>query len=175
MWWRLRRADFMKHRGERNREALKAIVESGEVPGILAYSGKQPIGWCAVAPRDNYVALTRSRLLKPTDDKPVWSVTCFFVDKSFRRRGLMSGMLTAAVEYVKTQGGRIVEGYPSEPSSRKAPDPFYYTGIPSAFLKAGFVEVAAPSPTRRIMRYYIEQTQRKQDGSMRKKLLSQQD
>lgn len=156
MWWRLKRSDFMNQRGERNREALKAIVTSGEVPGILAYSGKQPIGWCAVAPRERYAALRRSRLLKPIDDKPVWSVTCFFVDKMFRRRGLTPALLAAAVEYVKKQGGRIVEGYPAEPSSGKAPDPFYYTGIPSAFRKAGFVEAAAPSPTRRVMRYYIE-------------------
>ena len=155
MWWRLKRADFMKQRGERNRKALKAIVDSGETPGILAYGENQPIGWCAVAPREKYPALKRSRLLKPIDDKPVWSVTCFFVDKGSRRRGLMSALLAAAVEHVKTQGGRIIEGYPSEPSSEKAPDPFYYTGIPSAFRKAGFIEAAAPSPTRRIMRYCI--------------------
>jgi len=67
----------------------------------------------------------------------------------------MSALLAAAVEHVRTQSGKIIEGYPSEPSSKKAPDPFYYTGIISAFRKAGFIEAAAPSPTRRIMRYYI--------------------
>ena len=153
MSWRLGRSDFLKQKGEGNRKALKELVDSGEVPGILAYAEGQPIGWCAVAPRETFRRLGRSRVLKPVDDKPVWSVVCFFVAKSFRGKGVGTRLLEAAVDYVKEQGGKIVEGYPVEPSKNWGPpDPFVYTGVPSTFRKAGFIEVARRSKTRPIMR-----------------------
>ncbi|MFH0931574.1 MAG: GNAT family N-acetyltransferase, partial [Candidatus Zixiibacteriota bacterium] len=85
MWWRLSRSQFNKQKGEGNRKALKKIVDSGEIPGILAYADGKPIGWCSVAPREGFPVLERSRILKRIDEKPVWSVVCFFVAKPFRR------------------------------------------------------------------------------------------
>jgi GNAT superfamily N-acetyltransferase len=155
MWWRLKRSDFMRQRGELNRNALKKIVDSGGVPGILAYVDGEAVGWCAVAPREAYPALERSRVLKRVDDKPVWSVVCFFVAKPFRGRGLTVLLLKAAVEHVRKQGGRIVEGYPVEPKKGRMPDPFAYTGLVFSFQKAGFVEVLRRSESRPIMRYIV--------------------
>jgi len=155
MWWRLKRSDFMRQRGEQNRKALKRIVESGEVPGILAYAGGQPIGWCSVSPREVYPALERSRVLKRVDDKPVWSVVCFFVNKRFRRKGLALKLLEAAVEYAAKQGGSIVEGYPIEAGAIRMADAFAYTGLASAFRKAGFAEVLRRSESRPVMRYVV--------------------
>src|SRR3990172_11981065 len=79
MWWRMTRSDFMKKKGQGNRKALRRIVKTGESPGILAYAGSQPVGWCAVAPRQAYPTLARSRVLIPVDERAVWSVACFFV------------------------------------------------------------------------------------------------
>jgi len=155
MWWRLPRSEFMKQRGEENKKALNNIVVSGKVPGILAYIEGQPVGWCAVAPREAFPRLERSRILKRVDDKPVWSVVCFFIAKEFRRKGISVRLLKAAVGYVRNQGGKIVEGYPVEPKKEWTPDPFAYTGLASAFRKVGFVEVTRRSETRPIMRYVI--------------------
>jgi GNAT superfamily N-acetyltransferase len=159
MWWRLTRAEFKQQRGERNKAALKKIVAYGEIPGLLVYSEGRPIGWCAVAQREVYPTLERSRVLKRVDDKPVWSIVCFFVAKAFRRKGLSARLLKAAVDYVKKQGGKIVEGYPIEPEKGWTPDPFVYTGLASAFRKVGFVEVLRRSQTRPIMRYLIRESQ----------------
>jgi GNAT superfamily N-acetyltransferase len=156
MWWRLTRSQFMKQRGKANREALKSIVESGDIPGILAFSDRHPVGWCAVAPRESFPSLERSRILKRVDDKPVWSVVCFFVAKSFRHKGITARLLEAAIEHVKGRGGKILEGYPVEPRNGKLPDPFAYTGVASAFLRSGFKEALRRSETRPIMRYMIE-------------------
>lgn len=156
MWWRLKRSEFEQQKGEGNRRALKKTVDSGEIPGILAYATGQPIAWCSVAPRKVYSALERSRTLKRVDDKPVWSIVCFFVAKPFRRRGVTMKLLRAAIEYVGKQGGNIVEGYPVEPKKAHIPDGFAYTGLASTFRKAGFVEVLRRSETRPIMRYMIE-------------------
>ncbi len=141
MWWRLKRSQFDKQKGEGNKEALKRIVDSGEIPGLLAYARGQPIAWCSVAPRETYPALERSRILKRIDDEPVWSVVCFFVAKQFRRKGVTVELLRAAVKYAKKYGARIVEGYPEEPKKTSMPDAFVYTGLVSAFRKAGFVAV----------------------------------
>jgi len=156
MWWRLSRAQFNKQKGEGNRKAMKKIVDSGEVPGILAYSNSQPIGWCAVAPRERFILLENSRILKRVDDKPVWSVVCFFVARPFRRNGVCVKLLKTAVEYSKKKGAKILEGYPVEPKKDKMPDLFAYHGLASAFRKAGFVEVLRRSETRPIMRYHIK-------------------
>jgi GNAT superfamily N-acetyltransferase len=155
MWFRLTRAEFEAQKGEGNRIAMRAIVESGEVPGILAYADGRPVGWCSVAPREEFGLLERSRLLKPVDDRPVWSVVCFFIGKAYRRQGLTVALLRAAVDYAAAHGAEIVEGYPAEPKKADAPDVFLYHGTTSAFREAGFVEVARPSETRAIMRYVI--------------------
>ncbi len=155
MWWRLPRSEFMRNRGEENRKALKSIVDSGRIPGILAYIQDQPVGWCAVAPRETFATLERSRILKRVDSEPVWSVVCFFVAKAFRHKGISTRLLEEAVDYVRKQGGKIVEGYPVEPKTGHKPDPFVYTGLAAAFCKVGFVEITRRSETRPIMRYVI--------------------
>ncbi|MFQ5778845.1 MAG: GNAT family N-acetyltransferase, partial [Terriglobia bacterium] len=152
MYWRLRRSRFEKQKGKGNKRALKRIVRSGEVPGLLAYVGREPIGWCALAPRASYPVLANSRILQPVDDKPVWSVSCFFVARLFRRRGVAVRLLRAAVGYARRRSANIVEGYPVEPKQGAMPDAFVWTGLASAFRRAGFVEVARRSPTRPIMR-----------------------
>jgi len=125
------------------------------VPGILAYIGDKAVAWCSVAPRENFPVLGRSRILKPIDEIPVWSIVCFFVDKGYRNRGMSVRLLQAAIDYVKQQGGKVLEGYPVEPKKDRMPAVFAFTGLASAFLKAGFVECLRRSETRPIMRFYI--------------------
>lgn len=153
MWWRLKRSEFDRRRGDANKESMRTLVASGEVPGILAYVGREPVGWCAVAPRECYPVLERSRVLKRIDERPVWSVTCLFVKKQYRNRGVSVQLLRAAVEHVRESGGTVVEGYPVEPSAARMPDAFAWTGLVAAFRRAGFVECARGSPTRPIMRF----------------------
>ncbi|MCL4561347.1 MAG: GNAT family N-acetyltransferase [Chloroflexi bacterium] len=154
MWWRLTRSQFEKQKGEGNRDAFHEIVRKEQQTGILAYHHGAAVGWCALAPRESYPALDRSRILRPVDDEHVWSITCFFVARPYRRQGLTVFLLQAAVKYARASGAAIVEGYPVEPREGKMPDAFVYTGLAGAFRRAGFVEVARRSETRPIMRYY---------------------
>jgi GNAT superfamily N-acetyltransferase len=156
MWWRLSRSEFARLKGEGNRKALKEIVDSAQIPGILAYVNENPVGWCSVAPRESFPALERSRVLKKIDGKPVWSIVCFYVAKQFGHKGLTIALSKAAISYTRRQGGKILEGYPVESKTGRTPDPFAYTGLVSSFRKAGFVEVARRSNARPIMRYAID-------------------
>jgi GNAT superfamily N-acetyltransferase len=151
MYWRRPRSTFEREKGEGNRRAFKKLVAAGEPPGLLAYDGGQPVGWCAIAPRSQYPKLARSRILQPVDDQPVWSVSCLFVARPYRRRGVSVRLLEAVADYARRRGGRIVEGYPVEAQGKVA-DAFVWTGLASAFHQAGFTEVARRSKTRPIMR-----------------------
>lgn len=152
MTWRLPRSEFEARKGDANKRALKKLVTSGNAPGVLAYSGGEAVGWCAVAPRESYPVLGRSRVLAPVDDASVWSISCLFVAKPHRNKGLSARLVRAAAEFARERGARVVEGYPVETPKGRLPDPFVWTGIPSAFEKAGFTEVLRRSPTRPIMR-----------------------
>ncbi len=155
MWWRTKRSEFEKQQGDGNRRAMKAIVESGKVPGILAYEKRTPVAWCSVAPREDFASLNRSRVLKRIDDLPVWSIVCFFVAKEHRRKGVIQDLIAAAVDHARRQGGKVVEAYPSVPKGDKVPPVSSFMGFPGLFERAGFTECARPSPSKRIMRYTI--------------------
>lgn len=154
-YWILKRTEYDKLRkGKGTKKYFKEMVKNGPPPGILAYEGENAVGWCAIQPRENYPVLQNSRILKPIDDKPVWSIVCFYVNNKFRKKGLTVALIKEAVKFAKSGKAKIVEGYPVEPKKITAPV-FIYTGIASAFRAAGFKEVERRSETRPIMRYYI--------------------
>jgi GNAT superfamily N-acetyltransferase len=155
MWWRLKSSEFNKQKGVQNKQAMKEVVDSGEIPGIIAYYKDQPIAWCSSAPRENFSLLNRSRILKAIDDEPVWSVVCLFIKKEYRRKGVSSNLLKAAIKYARDRGAKIVEGYPIDTKTNKYPDVFAATGLYSIFIDIGFEECARRSETRPIMRLFI--------------------
>ena len=155
MWPRLSAAEFRKGRGAGNRRALKRLVARGACPGIIAYRGATPVGWCAVAPRESYGRLERSRVMARVDDRPVWSVVCFFVARAERGTGVTTALLEAAVQHAARGGAEIVEGYPLDPGGQRVADTFAWFGLASSFRRAGFEEVARRSSKRPIMRYGV--------------------
>ncbi|MEW6195394.1 MAG: GNAT family N-acetyltransferase [Bacteroidota bacterium] len=155
MWWRLKRSEYNKSKGVGNKKKIKKIVNDGVVPGLLVYYDKEIIGWCSVAPREDFPVLDNSRILKRVDEQKVWSIVCFYMSPSYRKKGFTPEILKEVVKYVKKKKGKIVEGYPVEPKNSNMPSAFAWTGFASAFRKAGFEEVARRSPTRPIMRYYL--------------------
>ncbi len=153
MFFRLPRREWSAGCGGGNRRAFERIVGCGDEPGLLAYAADAPVGWCAIAPREEYGGLSRSRLFRPLDELPVWSITCFYVSRGLRRRGVTVALLKAAAKFVAAKGGAWLEGYPAEPAAGSAwPDAYAYHGTVAAFTRAGFVEVARPSKSRAIMR-----------------------
>lgn len=157
MAWRRSRRDWEAGKQGGNRRALKRLADRGEPLGVIAYRGEEPIGWCSVAPRERFPSLSRSRVLAPIDDLPhdetgVWSVTCLFVARTARRSGLSARLLRAAVDQARDGGARTVEGYPVEPYDSAMPAAFAWTGLPAAFEKAGFREIARRSKSRPIYR-----------------------
>jgi GNAT superfamily N-acetyltransferase len=152
MWWRLSRSAFSAAQGDGNRAAFREIVASGEVPGVLLYEDDRPVGWCSVAPRERFRSLARSRALPLIDDAAPWSVTCLFVRRDHRRRGVSVELLRAAADHAAANGARVLEGYPVEPRKASMPDAFAWNGTVSAYRSAGFTEAARGPTGRPIMR-----------------------
>ncbi|MCB0532976.1 MAG: GNAT family N-acetyltransferase [Lewinellaceae bacterium] len=152
MLWRLPRQQYDAGKGDSNRNAMQELVESGTQPGIIGLLDGAPAAWCSVGPRPDFPGLERSRILKPVDDRPVWSITCLFIDKKYRRQGMSGQMIAAAADFARSHGARILEAYPVEPKQENMPAVFAWTGIAAAFLQAGFQEVARRSETRPVLR-----------------------
>jgi GNAT superfamily N-acetyltransferase len=158
MWWRLKASEFKQLQGEGNKVMLREMTCKGQVPGVLAYHYDKPVGWCSISPREAYIALENSRILKRIDDQAVWSIVCFYVAKGYRGKGVMSALVRGAVEYAQQQGAKIIEGYPIDLQSPKLAGKRLthcggYMGIASVFKEIGFVEVGRASDTQLIMRY----------------------
>ncbi|TDI69841.1 MAG: GNAT family N-acetyltransferase [Bacteroidetes bacterium] len=155
MWWRLPRKEVDANKSAGNKAAMHRLIASGVVPGILAFDGTNPVGWCAVAPRIELDSLNRSRVLKRLDDEPVWSITCFFIAKPYRNQGLMEQLIRAGVEHAKTNGGNIVEAYPHTAVTDRLSAVSIFTGLPEPFERAGFRICKQASKAKVIMRLTI--------------------
>jgi len=156
--WFYRGGSADRSRAEANRAALRDQVQGDRPPGVIGYVDGEPTGWCAVAPRPTYTRLARSTVLDGTPpeehaDPAVWSVTCFVVRRSARRRGLAPSLLEGAVDLARRGGAVVVEGYPVDVAARGSTSAAaLYHGPLSVFLRAGFSEVAWPQPGRAVVR-----------------------
>jgi len=156
MYYRLDNADYKAGKVEEgNKRAMKEIIWADKPVGLLGLLEGQPVAWCAFAPREDFIRLERSRVHKRIDDKNVWSIPCFFIDKNFRRAGISVLLLKGAVDYVNKNGIKIIEAYPAIPTQDKIPDAFAWIGLYKSFERAGFKIVDRKSGNRPMVRYYI--------------------
>jgi GNAT superfamily N-acetyltransferase len=141
MWWRLASKDWERGAGVANRDAFRGLVAQGPAPGLLGYHEGRPVGWVALAPRHDYPRLNRSPKLKPVDDEPVWAVTCFYIERTFRGTGVAGTLLRAAVEFATDSGASALEGFPVDPGEGQVANSSAFTGLLDMVRAAGFDEI----------------------------------
>jgi ribosomal protein S18 acetylase RimI-like enzyme len=151
MYWRIGSA-YHKRPREENRAALKRIVDHGPAPGLLAFDGAVPVGWCQLTPRADLPWLDRGRALKRVDDANVWSISCFYVSPRYRHAGATSALIAEAVKRAKAANVVALEAYPIDTRAPNATRNLF-TGVASTFRRAGFRTIARRVPHRPIMRY----------------------
>ena len=145
MFWRVRSKDFSDATPAANRERLRALIEQGPPPGLVAIEDDRAIGWVGLAPRSEYERIEHSRVIPRVGGPVPWSVSCFVVSKDARGRGTASALLAAAVEHARAAGAAAVEGYPIDPASApggRVRDTSAYVGTRAMFERAGFRIVA---------------------------------
>ncbi len=140
-WWRQTAGEYDHSSPERKRAALREQCAEEPVPGVVAYLGGLPVGWCGFGPRGSMERLARSRTIPKVDELPVWSIVCFNVRPGYRRRGVAKELLAGAVEYARAHGAIGLEAYPTDPGGTRRDATFSYTGFTSMFEAAGFRRV----------------------------------
>jgi GNAT superfamily N-acetyltransferase len=157
MYYRLKRQDFQKGKtNDGNKSAMKEIVRKGQPTGLIGFDKGQAIAWCAFAPREDFIKLENSRVHKRIDDKAVWSIPCFFINKNFRRQGISVELLKGVINYARANGIKIIEAYPAIPTKEKLPDSFAWIGLFKSFERAGFEIADRKSKNRPMVRYYLD-------------------
>ena len=161
-YFRIRGRTWSNSSPDTNRAALRRLAEDGErdgsiAPGLVAYREGSAIGWVSLAPREDYERLAFSTMLRPIDDRPVWSIVCFVVGRHHRRQGVAGALLDAAIDYARAHGAKTLEGYPLHEGRGKVASSAAYVGTQAMFERAGFTVVELRSwddttPPRPIMR-----------------------
>jgi GNAT superfamily N-acetyltransferase len=152
MYWRIGAA-YRKRPRARNKAAFKAIVTHGPPPGLLAFEGELPVGWCQLTPRADVPWLDREWRLRRVDDMPVWSISCLYVRKGYRRKGVTAALIEAAVKAAKRAKAPALEAYPLD--ADKTPSTSG-TGFATTYARAGFKTIARHVPPRPIMRHDLK-------------------
>ena len=112
--------------GATSKEQLCSLVDSGVVPGLVGYLDGEPVGWISLGPREDFLKLRRSPIMKPVDDTEVWSVVCTYVAKAHRGEGLQRRLLEHAVDWAREQGVRTLEAYPVDKPERSHDDFMFF-------------------------------------------------
>jgi len=148
MYWRIG-TRYRAQKPEQNRDSFFRIVAQGPPPGLLAMEGERAIGWCQVTPRGEVPHLEKTRHLKAVDDAPVWSLSCFYIRKGHRRKGVTQALIEGAIAFARRQKAAALEAYPLDASEASS---YSFTGYASTFERLGFVEVARREKSRPILR-----------------------
>lgn len=143
--------------GDGSRErAMRRLCERENPPGVVTYLDGEPVGWCNIGPRSEITRLARSRLIRPIDDVPVWSIICVIVRPGHRRQGVTQHLIEGAVEYAGSRAAPAVEAYPVDPPGRMDLT-MAFVGTRTMFERAGFrvvgtTDASASGMPRLIMR-----------------------
>jgi GNAT superfamily N-acetyltransferase len=154
MYWRIG-PEYHKRLREKNKRALHRIVMQGPPPGLLAFDGDRAIGWCQLTLRRDLSWLNRKQALEPVDDVPVWAISCFYIRRGYRKRGVMSALIVEALKAAKRGNAPALEAYPVD-TMRPGSTSNVFTGVASTFRRLGFRAVAHRQPSRPIMRHDLK-------------------
>ncbi len=140
-WFHTFYADKAKDRtAEDNRDLKHQMVEAGRAHAALVFDGDLAVAWCQYGAPDELPNIYhRKEYLAGQETPPDYRLTCFFVDKKYRRKGVAAIALNGALELIAQAGGGVVEAYPQDTSEgKKVSATFLYSATRSLFEQAGF-------------------------------------
>jgi len=134
---RLGAKDIEELGGGSREQAMRRLCERENPPGVVTYRDGEPVGWCSIGPRSEIPRLAASKLIRPVDEVPVWSIICVVVRSGHRKQGVTDHLIEGAVRYAASRGAPAVEVYPVDPEGRMDLT-MAFVGTRPMFEKAGF-------------------------------------
>jgi len=131
--------------GAKRRAKLGALAKRHRAPGLLAYRGREAVGWISVGPRFDYHRIANSKATPPVDEERVWVIPCITIRTEARGQGVAVALIRAAVGCAGDRGAPAVEAYPRAASSR-VHDEWAFYGTEALFKQAGFRKVRGVLP-----------------------------
>ena len=102
MYWRLEKGERWDDlKGAPAKRRMRQLVGAGKARGAIAFAGKEPVGWIAYGPRQDFPRLERARSLLCDDSEQVWSLPCFFIKAGWRDRGVATALLKHALRSLR--------------------------------------------------------------------------
>lgn len=148
MFWRIG-GEYGRRPREKNRRAFRKIVKAGPPPGLLAFDGDLAVGWCQLTPRASLDWLNEVKRTQPVDDQPVWSLSCFYVRRGYRKKGVPLALVEAAIKTARRARAPALEVYPYDADR-------HFMGSSSTFAKAGFKVIERRGPKQSVMRHDLQ-------------------
>ncbi|GAA1331093.1 GNAT family N-acetyltransferase [Brachybacterium rhamnosum] len=149
---------------EGNREFKRRLVEEGVARAALVIredaGGEEAVAWAEYGTPGQLPGLHHRQqyltdLENAGESEPDYRVTCIFVDRRFRRHGLVTRALDGALALIAQDGGGVVEGYPHVPREKKVSASFLYNGTQSVYERAGFDFVRPKGKFNTVMRRVV--------------------
>jgi predicted GNAT family acetyltransferase len=146
---------------ERNKDHIKARIEAGPPPGVLAFEDGSAVGWMQIGPRANVPEWNnKGRGSAPVDaadssDPAVWAISCFFIRAKARGRGITHRLVEGGIDFARQNGARLVEACPID-LSRDSRSIGLFVGSSQVFEKAGFERLVERKVGRPLMRLVLE-------------------
>lgn len=130
---------FHQKFGGNHRELKEARVREGQAHAALVYDGPAAVGWCQFGSPEELPRIKhRKQYEAEFAREPDWRITCFFVDKDYRGKGVASLALQGALDEIARLGGGVVESYPQETAGKKTAPGFIHNATLSIFERLGF-------------------------------------
>ena len=138
---------------EGNRAIKKRLVGEGAAHAALVFDDDEAVAWCEYGtPEELPRIYHRKQYEAELDILPDYRLTCFFVDRRYRRKGVARAALDGALDLIAQAGGGVVEGYPHDIGDKKISASFLYNGTRRMFEEAGFSYVRPKGQSNCVMR-----------------------
>ena len=137
---------------EGNRALKQQLVEEGRAHAALVFDGDEAVAWCQYGPPEELPNIHhRKEYEAALDTPPDYRITCIFVDKKYRRKGVTAVALRGAVDLIAAAGGGVVEGYPHDTTDGKKVS-VLYNSTRALYERAGFGYVRPKGQRNCVMR-----------------------
>lgn len=142
--------------GTTDKSARKAAMQQriilNATVGLIGYLDGAAVAWCSVAPRMTFKETLGGLNDDSGEEEPVWSLTCFFVKRELRGRGISAQLTEAAEDHARAKGAKVIEAYPVDPTSPS----YRFSGFVPMFEARGFQKAGTAGARRNVFRKSLQ-------------------